>query len=114
MDFRHLSDASSTKTAYCPKDSIPSCQVHPSQKQPLELGIILVAREFESLRLRYVKEGLAMWLVLFVLAKIDWAKGIGQVLSSVLGGQAWTSTTVGSGGERDVTTLGGHLIIRKK
>jgi len=49
------------------------------------LAIILAAREFESLRLRFVKEGLAMWLVLFVLARIDWIKGIGQVLASVVG-----------------------------
>ena len=45
-------DTSSTKTAYRQKDSHPSCQVHPSQKQTLKLAIILAAREFESLRLR--------------------------------------------------------------
>ena len=53
---------------------------------------------FESLRLRFVKEGLAMWLVLFVLARIDWAKGIGQVLASVVGYvQVGTRRTVGNG-----------------
>jgi len=40
---------------------------------------------FESLRLRFSEERLAMWLVLFVLARIDWAEGIGQVLASVVG-----------------------------
>ena len=49
------------------------------------MPIISRVVEFESLRLRSVKEGLAMWLVLFVLARIDWAKGIGQVLASVVG-----------------------------
>ena len=42
------------------------------------MSIISRAVEFESLRLRFVKEGLAMWLVLFVLPRIDWGKGIGK------------------------------------
>ena len=53
--------------------------------------------EFESLRLRFVKEGLAMWPVLFVLLRIDWGKGIEQVLASVgMYVQVGTSGTVGS------------------
>ena len=75
--FRHFSDTSSTKTVYRPKASNSTCQVHPCRKQPLKMAIILAAREFESLRLRFVEEGLAMWLVLFVLPRIDWGKGIG-------------------------------------
>ena len=67
---------------------------------------MLGADEFESLRLRFVEEGLAMWLVLFILVRIDWAEGIGQVLASVGGdGQGGIRRTVGSGR----TTLLGHL-----
>ena len=55
-------------------------------------------RFLESLRLRFVKEGLAMWLVLFVLPRIDWTKGLGQVLTSVVGDvQVGTIGTVGRG-----------------
>lgn len=58
-------------------------------------------RFLESLRLRFVKEGLAMWLVLFVLPRIDWGKGIGQVLESVVGDvQVGTSGTVSIGESR--------------
>ena len=45
---------------------VASCQVHPRQKQPLKLAIILAAHEFESLRLRFSDYGLAVWQVLFV------------------------------------------------
>ena len=100
-DFRHLSGTSPTKTAYRQKDSNPTCQVHPRKKQPLKLAIILGVDEFESLRLRFDKEGLAKWLVLFVLPWIDWIKGIEQVLASVVGYvQVGTSRTVWNGEKR--------------
>ena len=41
--------------------------------------------------------GLAKWLVLFLLTRIDWGKGIGQVLASVVGYvQVGTNRTVGA------------------
>ena len=62
------------------------------------MSIISRAVEFESLRLRFVMEGLAIWLVLFVLPRKDWEKGIGQVLASVVGNvHVEISGTVGSG-----------------
>ena len=70
------------------------------------MSIIRGAVEFESLRLRFVKEGLAMWLVLFVLPRIDWTKGIGQVLASVvMYVQVGMSKMVGSG----ESGRGGHF-----
>ena len=45
-------------------------------------------------------------MVLFVLPRNDWGKGIGQVLASVVGeGQVGTSGTVGSG----ESGSGGHF-----
>ena len=62
------------------------------------MSIISRVVEFESLRLRFVKEGLAMWLVLFVLPRIDWTKGIRQVLASVVGYvKVGTRRTIGRG-----------------
>jgi len=48
-----------------------------------------------------------MWLVLFVLARIDWGKGIGQVLASVVGYvQVETRRAVVDGGARSDDTSG--------
>ena len=72
------SDTSSIKNAYQQNASNPSCLVHPRQKQPLKLAIILAAHEFESLRLHYRKKGACRLAspISFgkdVLDKRDWA-----------------------------------------
>ena len=62
------------------------------------MSIILSTDEFESHRLRFSDYGLAVWQVLFLLPRIDWGKGIKQVLASMVGYvQVGTSRTVGSG-----------------
>jgi len=50
--------------------------------------------------------GLAMWLVLFVLPRIDWAKGIEQVWSGMCKQGQVKHLEVG---KWEVTTLWGHL-----
>ena len=94
------------------QDTPSILQIHPGDTSKylhyfhLQTFLRRKAGLFESLRLRSVKEGLAMWLVLFVLARIDWAKGIGQVLASVVG-----YVKVGTSGALENTGKGskGHL-----
>lgn len=72
--------------------------------------IISFLKEFESLRLRFDDYGLAIWQVLFVLARKDWGEGIGQTWASVIGkGRGGISQYSGIR-EGEVTTLGGQLL----